>query len=158
MTPLEIFKNSNFLWGQDIVEWKIRSRDLVWYLKQDFAKGRRFLQKVKKWKCFGRRVEWISGTPTHHTLGSGGGAFSRRKLWDLGAKPPAAKRSFVSFWKNKPFFCNWTKFRRFSETFKKTRFLTFESQLKKLNRSILHSSPPPLTCRPKCRMGKTLRF
>ena len=33
------FRKSNFLWGKDIVEWKILSRSLM-ALCQDFGKGR----------------------------------------------------------------------------------------------------------------------
>ena len=33
------FQKRNFLWGKDIVEWKIRSRDLVWQLTRISLEG-----------------------------------------------------------------------------------------------------------------------
>ena len=41
------FRKRNFLWDKDIVEWKIRSRDLVLALNQDFAKGKRLKLAIK---------------------------------------------------------------------------------------------------------------
>ena len=43
------FRKRNFLWGKDIVEWKIRSRSLM-ALSQDFGKGRGRKLIVKKCK------------------------------------------------------------------------------------------------------------
>ena len=52
----------------------------------------------------------------------------------LGAKLPTAGRFFVIFGKL-AIYCHWITI--CLEPFEKTRFLTFESQLKKLNCSIL---------------------
>ena len=57
----------------------------------------------------------------------------------LGAKPPATGRIFVIFLKNKSYFVIiGSHFARTClQPFVATRFLTFESQLKKLNCSVL---------------------
>ena len=48
----------------------------------------------------------------------------------FGAKPLAAGRFFVIFWKKNYFQCHWITFCTCSEPFERTRFLTYESQLK----------------------------
>ena len=36
------------MWDKDIVEWKIRSRGLVWHLTESFLKGEGLKQKLQK--------------------------------------------------------------------------------------------------------------
>ena len=40
------FRKKNFLWDKDIVEWKIRSRGLVWHLTKSFLKKEGLNQKL----------------------------------------------------------------------------------------------------------------
>ena len=50
----------------------------------------------------------------------------------MGAEPPAAGRFFVIFWKENGYFkAIRITFRTFSDQFERTKFLMFESQLKK---------------------------
>ena len=52
MKTSEVFKEE-FLWDKDIVEWKIRSRGLVWHLTESFLKGeglnQKLQMKISKW-------------------------------------------------------------------------------------------------------------
>ena len=48
----------------------------------------------------------------------------------LGAKAPSRWAIFSNFLKKKLFSCHWITFRTCLEPFKRTRFLTFEHQLK----------------------------
>ena len=41
------FREKNFLWDKDIVEWKIRNRGLVWHLTESFLKGEGLNQKLQ---------------------------------------------------------------------------------------------------------------
>ena len=41
------FQKRNFLWDEDIAEWKIRSRGLVWHLTKSFAKGEGLKKKLQ---------------------------------------------------------------------------------------------------------------
>ena len=67
----------------------------------------------------GRRGEQISATQTCHRRG-------------LGAEPPATGQFFISFWKKNGYFIAIRiTFRTISEPFERTKFLMFESQLKK---------------------------
>ena len=45
------FRKRNFLWGKDIVEWKIKSRGLFWHLTGILLKVEGLNQKVKMQKC-----------------------------------------------------------------------------------------------------------
>ena len=52
------FSKEDFLWGKDIVEWKIKSRGLVWYLNRILLKGEGLNPKlyIKNVQC-GRQLE-----------------------------------------------------------------------------------------------------
>ena len=64
--------------------------------------------------------------------GPGGGATSRRRLWESRGEAPSRWAIFCKFLeKNGYFNAIWITFRTFSEPFKRTKFLRFESQLKK---------------------------
>ena len=61
----------------------------------------------------------------------------RRWLWGSGGEAPSRWAIFVSFWKKKLFKSHWITFRTYLQPFERTRFLTFESQSKKIVCSIL---------------------
>ena len=64
--------------------------------------------------------------------GPGGGATSRRRLWESGGEAPSRWAIFCKFLeKNGYFNAIWITFRTFSEPFERTKFLRFESQLNK---------------------------
>ena len=69
----------------------------------------------------------------------------------LGVKPQDAGR-FLCFWKKKLFKSHWITFRASSQSFERTRFLTFQSQSKKLSCSILLSQLNPKTRLESCIM------
>ena len=62
------FSKEEFLWDKDIVEWKIRSRGLVWHLTESFLKGEGLKQKLQM------KIWFIQ---TYHRRGSGDEAPSR---------------------------------------------------------------------------------
>ena len=91
---------------------------MVWH--QEFSEGRSLNQKLKmKISKLGDVRKLTSLTQTYHRWRSGGEAPSR---WAI----------FCNFLEKKLFQCLWITFRMCSEPFEKTRFLTFESQLKKI--------------------------
>ena len=53
------FRKSNFLWGKDIIEWKIWSRSLM-ALCQDFGKGRGQKLIIEKCKSLTWKTCWVS--------------------------------------------------------------------------------------------------
>ena len=66
------------------------------------------------------------------TDGPGGGATSRRRLWESEGKAPSRWAIFCKFLeKNGYFDAIWITFRTFSEPFERTKFLRLESQLNK---------------------------
>ena len=66
------------------------------------------------------------------TNGPGGGATSRRRLWEFGGKKTSRWAIFCKLLeKNGYFNAIWITFRTFSEPFERTKFLRFESQLNK---------------------------
>ena len=105
-------------------------------LKQNFAKGRVLELKVKtsdlryalsKLELLKRITDWSLGAESPAAGGYEG----------LREKPPAAERFFVILWKKNTIDWHLITFCTCSEKFESTRFLTFQSQLKKLNCSIL---------------------
>ena len=76
-------------------------------------------------------------TQMYHRRGFEGGASSRRRLWGSGGEAPSRWAIFCNFLNKKAILCHWITFRKCSEPFESTRFLTFESQLKKSNCLIL---------------------
>ena len=126
------FRKSNFLWGKDIVEWKIWSRSLM-ALCQDFGKERGRKLIVKKCKSLTWKTCWVSWcTQTYQRRGSGGRAPSRRWLWGSGGKAPSRWAIFVSFWKKKLFKSHRITFCTSSEPFQRTRFLHFKANRENL--------------------------
>ena len=76
------FRKRNFLWDKDIVEWKIRSRGLVWYFTESFLKGEGLNQKLQmKVSKLGELCKLTS-------------LLKRITDGDLGTKPPVAGRFF----------------------------------------------------------------
>ena len=70
---------------------------------------------------------------------------------DLGAKPPVAGR-FLKVFGKKLFKSHWITFRTSSQSFERGRFLTFQTQLKKFDRSILLLQLNSKTCLESCIM------
>ena len=97
------FLKRNFLWGKDIIKWKIWSRSLL-VLNQGFGKGRGRKLVVKKCKYLTFKTYWVSYcTKTYHWGGSGGGAPSRRWLLGSVGKAPSRWAIFVTFGKKRYF-------------------------------------------------------
>ena len=114
------FRKRNFLWDKDIVESMIRSRGLIWHLTKSFQKGERLNQKLKMKIC--KLGNECKKTSVLKRFTDGG----------LGPKPQLLGNFFAFVWKKSYFKCRWITFRMCSEPFETTRFLAFESQLKKI--------------------------
>ena len=110
------FRKRNFLWDKDVVECMIRSRGLVWHLTKSFQKGERLNQKFKMKMC--KLGDVCKQTSLLKRITDGG----------LGPKP----QLLCNFLEKKLFICHWITFGMCLEPFERIRFLTFESQLKKI--------------------------
>ena len=101
---------------------------------QDFAKGEELEPQLKKFfknvKVY-RRHEQISGIQTCRRPGYGGGGSSQppedMEVWGQSQR----LGDFLFFEKNSYFNAIWITFRSFLKPFERTKFLRFESQLKK---------------------------
>ena len=76
-------------------------------------------------------------TQMYHRRGFGGGAPSRRRLWGSGGEAPSRWAIFCNFLEKKAILMPLDHISQCSKPFENTRFLTFESQLKKSNCLIL---------------------
>ena len=69
----------------------------------------------------------------------GGGASRGRRIWGSGGDAPSRWAIFRNFLEKNYFNTHWITFWMYLEPFERTRFLTFESQVKKIK-----LSGPPL--------------
>ena len=107
-------------------------------MKRLKPQGKKFYQHIR----IGRRGEQISATQTCHRRGLGVGNGS------LGAEAPCRWAVICKFLeKNGCFNAIWITFRTFSESFERTKFLRFESQLNKSLPLLQVKSKTRLKCR-----------
>ena len=120
MSLSNFFEKRDFLWDKDTLEWKTRNSGPVLACNLDFAKEKGLEPKVKISKIvkIRKRGVHISLTQT----------FYRRDL-----KAVAGRFFAIVSGKNSYFNAIWITFRMFLASCEITKFLRFESQLKKSN-------------------------
>ena len=113
------FSKEEFLWDKDIVEWKIRSRGLVWHLTESFRKGeglnQKLQMKISTWETCASKLVYSN--------------VSQTGIW---GRSPSRWAIFRNFFEKKAILMPLDHVSDVFRTIERSRLSTFESQLKKI--------------------------
>ena len=113
------FSKEEFLWVKDIVEWKIRSRGLVWHLTESFLKreglNQKLQMKISNWETCVSKLVYSN--------------VSQTGIW---GRSPSRWAIFRNFFEKKAILMLLDHVSNVFRTIERSRLSTFESQLKKI--------------------------